>query len=603
MHNKITAHSTTSNKNTSQWNWAVGTFFLTLLIIAFRYAIPLKDGDIWFHILYGEYCWQNKTLIPDHTLYSWTPSTNENIYCTWLSDIFFYFYYKMSGIKGLFVLRYICIYSLVLSCLLFARKLKIVSRPETWFFCLLALLMSYAGIAAKSEIFTFVFMFLTTWNWWYIRTEKSAAWKNCYLFPLIMLIWVNSHGGFVFGAVFLASIGVGEILNTWLSPSSKLSPAVRKHLFIAALLTGASLFITPYGFEYLSQLFWGLLPTEKNIAKFNIVTAYKSPFANNDQMGLGLLLVISISCLLALYARNFRKMEWSSLLSNLIFIFLYTRMVRTTFYWAPIFLFSSLALLVQDSQNKLSFTRWLPQIPPRLWSALIFVSALCISGITIYKASVKPEMGCWTGFGIADSSPVNESKYIKKHFPTAKIGNTYNQGAYLMWELWPENKVFVDSRHFPYRGSKWLEEYWYFFNPETIRSHPDRFADYITAQGCDLWLIGHEDMVIGQWFYLSPDWKLIYYGRNASVFIQKDIPFPDYQENSEIHKGIRHIKNFIYASQALKWTLVIQDWTAANIILNDMKDRFLFPHQQKKIRKLGPLVKKLQRENTLLRLY
>ncbi|MCI5119688.1 MAG: hypothetical protein D3908_00525 [Candidatus Electrothrix sp. AUS4] len=604
MHNKITAHSTTTpNKNTSQWNWAVGTFFLTLLIIAFRYAIPLKDGDIWFHILYGEYSWQNKTLIPDHTLYSWTLSTNENIYCTWLSDIFFYFYYKLSGLTGLFVLRYLSIYGLALSCFLFARKLKITSRPETWLFCLLASLMSYAGIAAKSELFTFVFMLLTAWNWWYIRTEKDAAWKHCYLFPLIMLLWINSHGGFVFGTVFLASIGIGEILNTWLSPANKLSPAVRKHLLIAAILTGASLFINPYGFDYLNQLFWGLLPTEKNIGKISAVTAYKSPFANSDQMGFGLLLFISIFSLLFLYARNFRKIEWSSLLSNLIFIFLYTQMVRTTFYWAPIFLFSSLTLLHQRPHPKFSSANWFPQIPPQLCSALIFVSALCISGITVYKASIKPEMGCWTGFGTADSSPVNESKYIKKYFPTAKIGNTYNQGAYLMWELWPENKVFIDSRHFPYRSSKWLEEYWQFFNTDTIRSHPDTFADYITSQDCDLWLIGHEDMVIGQWFYLSPDWKLIYYGRNAALFLRKDIPFSENRDKNEIHTGIRHIKNFVYASQALKWTLIIQDWTTAHIILNDMKERFIFPQQRKKIRKLSQLVAKLQRENNALRLY
>lgn len=603
MHKSLTAYPPLSKAILSQKGWTVALFLLTLATVAFRYAIPLKDGDIWFHILYGEYCWQNKTLIPDHTLYSWTLSTNENIYCTWLSDIFFYFYYKVSGITGLFALRYICIYSLVLSCFLFAGKLRIVSRLETWLFCLLASLMSYAGIAAKSEIFTFVFMFLTAWNWWYIRTEKNTAWKNCYLFPLIMLIWVNSHGGFVFGAVFLASIGIGEILNTWLTPSNKLSPIVRKHLLIAALLTGTSLFVTPYGLDYLSQLFWGLLPTEKNIAKFSAVTAYKSPFANNDQMGFGLLLFISIASLLFLYARNFRKIEWSSLLSNLIFIFLYTRMVRTTFYWAPIFLFSSLTLLPQNPHPKFFSTNWLPQISPRSRSALIFLLALCVSGTIVYKAMTKPEMGCWTGFGIADSSPVNESKYIKKHFPTAKVGNTYNQGAYLMWELWPENKVFIDSRHFPYRDSQWLEAYWHFFNTNTIRSHPDKFADYITSQDCDLWLIGHEDMVISQWFYLSPEWKLIYYGRNASLFLRKDIPFPEYQSNDEIHKGIRHIKNFIYASQTLKWTLIIQDWTTADIILNDMKERFIFPQQREKIRKLSHLVAKLQRENNPLRLY
>ena len=601
MHNQLFIYKKVRHSTQSHGIWATLSFLLMAITIAFRYAIPLKDGDIWFHILYGEYCWQNKTLIPDHTLYSWTPSINDNIYCTWLSDIFFFFYYKSSGITGLFLLRYVCIYSLVLSCFLFAKKLKIVSRPEIWLFCLLASLMSYTGIAAKSEIFTFVFMGLTAWNWSYIRAEKDRAWKSCYLFPLIMLIWVNSHGGFVFGAVFLASIGIGEILNIWLSPANRLSPAVQKHLFIAALLTASSLFITPYGFDYLYQIFLYFLPTQENLTEVTRITAYKSPFANGDQMGLIMLLTISICCLVYLYSRNFRRIEWSSLLANIIFIFLYTRFLRTTFYWAPIFLFSSLTLLSGTPNVPLSLSARLSELGSRLWPILIFSLALLVSSVTIYKALSTPEMGCWTGFGIAESSPVNESKYIKKHFPTAKVGNTYNQGAYLMWELWPENKVFVDSRHFPYRGG-WLDKYWHFFNTDTILSHPDTFADYITRQNCDLWLIGHEDMVIGQWFYLSSKWKLVYYGRNASVFLRQDIQYPEHLDNTEIHQGIRHIKNFIYASQALKWTLIIQDWTTAEIIINDMKERFVFPQQLEKIRKLDHLVQLLKQKNTGLRL-
>ncbi|WLE98294.1 MAG: hypothetical protein QTN59_05540 [Candidatus Electrothrix communis] len=602
MHNQLTTEHPTSKSNPSQRSWAVALFLLTLVIVALRYAIPLKDGDIWFHILYGEYCWQNKTLIPDHTLYSWTPSINDNIYCTWLSDIFLSFYYKVSSIKGLFLLRYVCIYSLVLACFLFAKKMKIASRPETWLFCLLASLMSYTGIAAKSEIFTFVFMTLTTWNWWYIRTEKnSRVWKNCYLFPLMMLVWVNSHGGFIFGAIFLATIGIGEILNTWLSPANRLSPVVQKHLFIAALLTVFSLFITPYGFDYLYQIFLYFLPTQENITEVTRITAYKSPFANNDPMGLIMLLNISICSLVYLYSRNFRRIEWSSLLANLIFIFLYTRLLRTTFYWAPIFLFSSLTLLSDTQNASLPLSNRLSKLPSRLWPILIFSLAVWVSGMTMYKAISKPEMGCWTGFGIAESSPVNESKYIKKHFPTAKVGNTYNQGAYLMWELWPTNKVFIDSRHFPYR--EWLDEYWHYFNTDTIRRQPKQFADYITRQDCDIWLIGHEDMVIGQWFYLSSKWKLVYYGKNASVFLRQDIQYPEHLDDTEIHQGIRHIKNFIYASQALKWTLIIQDWTAAEIILNDMKERFVFPQQREKIRKLDHLVQLLKQKNTGLILH
>ena len=63
-------------------------FFLVLATVAIRYAIPLRDSDVWFHLLYGKYFVENLTLVPDHTLYSWTPASNEIVYCTWLPDIF-----------------------------------------------------------------------------------------------------------------------------------------------------------------------------------------------------------------------------------------------------------------------------------------------------------------------------------------------------------------------------------------------------------------------------------------------------------------------------------------------------------------------------------
>ncbi len=43
-----------------------------------------------------------------------------------------------------------------------------------------------------------------------------------------MLIWVNSHGAFAFGALFLLLIGLGEVLNGWLCPWTKLPSQVRK---------------------------------------------------------------------------------------------------------------------------------------------------------------------------------------------------------------------------------------------------------------------------------------------------------------------------------------------------------------------------------------
>jgi hypothetical protein len=125
--------------------------------------------------------------------------------------------------------------------------------------------MSYAAVIAKPEIFSFVFIVLLAWNWWDIRRAENRSWWKLYLFPLLMLLWVNSHGGFIFGVVFLACIGVGELLNTWLSPKNILTPLKRKHLVSSLVLSAFCLFLNPYGYHYLLKVTLDIVPSKENL--------------------------------------------------------------------------------------------------------------------------------------------------------------------------------------------------------------------------------------------------------------------------------------------------------------------------------------------------
>ncbi len=69
------------------------TIVLAGLIVAFlalRYAGPIPDGDLFFHLAYAKQMLARGTLVTDHTLYSWTPSSNATIYCAWLAELVLY---------------------------------------------------------------------------------------------------------------------------------------------------------------------------------------------------------------------------------------------------------------------------------------------------------------------------------------------------------------------------------------------------------------------------------------------------------------------------------------------------------------------------------
>ena len=45
------------------------------LVVGLRYAEPILDGDLFFHLAYARQILASGSLVPDPTLYSWTPTS------------------------------------------------------------------------------------------------------------------------------------------------------------------------------------------------------------------------------------------------------------------------------------------------------------------------------------------------------------------------------------------------------------------------------------------------------------------------------------------------------------------------------------------------
>ncbi len=538
------------------WGWIALLAVVTMVLFVVRTTLPVKDSDLFFHLLYGQYFWQNHTLIADHTLYSWTPSDNDTIYCTWLGSTLLYLIHKISGFSGLFLFRYLCMGAPILAGLLYARKHNLIYHPLSWLLLINAIIMSYAAAFLKPEMLSLVFMTLATWNWFHIRSQGVTAWRYCYLFPLIMLLWVNTHGAFVFGAIFYFLIGLGELLNTWLAPHNSLPRKLKTHLFAALFLSAFSVFINPYGYHYIVQLFFELLPTTENMNANKAILAYAATFSSGDSLRFTLVANISIATLLALMAVNFRKVEWSLLLTNLFFAYLYTAFLRTTYFWAPVCLFSGLYLL-SDSKFSAPNLRRMNKWFKTAVVALVTIVAVYSGGNTIYLTITRPEPTIWLGFGISDFNPVEEAEYIAKKLPDLKIANTYNAGAYLMWRLWPERKIFIDARSFPY--NKWKEEYF------STQNSKEAFYKLIDKYPADLWCIDTRNNGKIHALLIRDDWKLAFYGRAAAVIVRSDIPLP--ADNQHVSDAIDKGRNVSQIFKTFETACLLGDYQTADKIL------------------------------------
>ncbi len=553
------------------WGWSGVLALITIITVAVRYALPVRDGDLFFHMLYGKYFLDNKTLIADHTIFSWTPSTNDTIYCTWLPDIFFYLLHKWAGFVGLFAFQYFCLFFFVFACFLFSRRLGLSAHPLVWLVTLIGVLLAYVAAYTKPEIFSFVLMTLLVWSWFRIRIEGNENPLWCYVLPVIMVGWVNSHGAFVFGFIFLVCAALGEVMNSRWSHGNILSARIQKHLWIGIGLTLLTPLINPYGWRYPYQLFFDLLPTAENMAYNAKVASYIGTFSadiryHSFALYANVAAVIVVT-LITLLLRK-KKIDWSILLPNIVFFYLYTMYFRTTFFLAPVSVFSSIFMLsyverFSDFTRKAIFRRFFPVV--------ILLFCILISSDALYKAYQYPEFGVVLGdFDISSPNPVDEAEYIKKYFPEKKIGNTYNVGSYLLWKIWPENKIFFDSRHFPFKN--WSEEYFAFRKGGGV-------VDFLKKYPCDIWCVDYSEVVISSALRNSPDWKLAFYGRSAQVFVASGILLPG-NGRFEVSNKIADIKSRYIAYQVFLFAITIYDWKTAERMIKAIEDHRNFPKKE-----------------------
>jgi len=224
-------------------------YLIMVVTVLLRYAVPIIDTDIWWQMSYGRHFIEHGTLVLNHSIFSWSPSSNETIYCAWLAEIILFVIYELGGLKLLFVVRYFCLFLFILITVSISRKLKILEHPLVFFVILISVLMSEVGVYIKPEIFSYLYFLLMIAVWILIKVNRTD-WRIGYLFPILILFWVNSHGAYVFGGLFLGLMFLGELLNRAYCPAMSLEPKVFKHLFFSLMLCIIAIFLTPYGLEY-----------------------------------------------------------------------------------------------------------------------------------------------------------------------------------------------------------------------------------------------------------------------------------------------------------------------------------------------------------------
>jgi hypothetical protein len=491
---------------------------LLMLVVAVLIYSPSRtdDYDIWYHLKFGEHFVKNLTFKLDHSIFSWTPADPNWRYGIWLGSSILYIAYKMFSVYGLYIIQWLIFTSIFLLYWKFVRVIgDSLDINHIMSLMLVFIALNLTAIYIKPELFTTLFFTVAVFIYFYTK----FTFRNLfYVYPPLLFIWVNTHGGYLTGLMFVSLVLAGETFNFLFVKRNHLEGRLLKHLAISVAASYIAVIFNPYGIDYHIGIIKSLITKEYMSVATQVyawIDMWRYIFPKDDfafrffNTGWSLvIMVISFFTLsIYIYAKK-RFFDLTLLLLNGVFFYLGMKNARVTLFLPLIWMFSMLYILKKaDSLNiKKKFS------PVAL--VLVFLMAIYTTDLTI----INLEDRSWFGSNIISYAPVKEVEFIKKNKLPGPIFNDYLIGGYLIWAMYPDYKVFIDPRYGPY----WRQVGPDYF--ELIRNmNAENLKKFTSKYPFKIALLHMRERNLIFLFLSSPDWKLLYFYKTAVVIIHKSV--------------------------------------------------------------------------------
>ncbi|MGA8428714.1 MAG: hypothetical protein WB729_02755 [Candidatus Sulfotelmatobacter sp.] len=430
----------------------------------------LGDGGIGWHIRTGQIIAATHT-IPRADSFSSTMSGQPWFAWEWLYDLAVGQLDRVAGLNGVVWLTAVTI-ALVFSAtfrLLLGRR---VCLPLALGLVLVSASASMIHFFARPHVISWLF----TLVWFWIldsgelatiseggEVRKPGKNRLLWFLPLLMLVWVNVHGGFLVGFALLGIYWVSAAYawttlreTQWEAAMIKLRVRNRtKQLFLVSVFTGLATCCNPYALRLYAHIYRYLT----NRFLIDHIDEFRSPnFHGAAERCFAALMLIA---LVALAARR-RTLRLSEGLIVLFAVYSGLYAVRNV----PV---SSLLLVLVAGPL---LTESLPQfgasvsgffqrmkemelgLRGHLWPIVLSIATLCVAlnGGNIGANRLMDAHFSKTRF------PVEAVNHLEQGEPWGPIFSPDYWGGYLIYRLYPKTQVVVDDRH-DFYGESFLRDY------------------------------------------------------------------------------------------------------------------------------------------------
>lgn len=413
-----------------------------LVSIGFFHPATSITQDLGRHLITGDIILRTHS-VPKTNLFSYTYPDFPFVNHHWLSEVFYSLLFQATGFNGLLILNTILV---IFTFSLIIASVYKKAHPFVILSCsLLFIPILFERTDVRPEFFSFLFLSLFIVILYKFR-EKFTKW--ILVLPFIELLWTNAHIYFPIGiatiALFLIDAIAPAILNLYQDIDSRQAPRPikGKNILILVIILIASTLLTlvnPNGLKgalYPLSVFqnYGYSIQENQ----NIFFLWN--YSHNPAI---LFFGISAILLLLFLIISRKKTCPADWLVSIFFSILATTAIRNF----PLFVFATFIPLARSLSN-INFS--LPKHTKTVF--LIFLLGL----FTFEAQQVHAKNGF--GFGVATGAKEGVDFFLKNNLK-GPIFNNFDIGSYLIYRLYPKEKVFVDGRPEAYPASFLQETY------------------------------------------------------------------------------------------------------------------------------------------------
>ena len=484
---------------------------------------PSADGDIWWHLAAGrEMVARGQLLFSDPFSVSASGRPWPDVH--WLFQLTTFAVHSAFGLAGLVWAK-----CLVVACGALLLFFSLEHKPGSWQRPLLVTLLLAALFAARSLLLVrpviASLFFLALFVHELERFRRDGRARHLLVLPLAQVLWANFQGLSALGPAVVgahaAATGLWLALgdkNVWFfAPES--ARAGFRELRAQALTFGgccAALALTPFGLLGLAlpaKLLGRLLPGAHNVYAQNVAENVPPFLLERFSHGEFWHLKWFLGALALAVACAGRRLRLSHVLLVAGFALLALMSNRNVllFYWiaTPI----AVGYLAPVARARL--LRWNLRTGERaawLVNAAALALLLSASGVAAARESAFGEPSPFR-------APVDSARLLAS-LPSGDIFSADHHGGYLIWQLYPRFRPYIDTRLVLRSADEYAEYLKLADEPERFEAFQARHHFSYVVLPVDypdryLSLIAH--------LYASPDWKLLFSNGSEVLFARRDI--------------------------------------------------------------------------------